>query len=278
MKNIIFSILLLLGINECNSQEFLDFPYPSFAKENLPEDLKGLVWNKWSTNNFIVLSIDKNQGLYIKNNIEKIKTRILNEWGYEDFNFTGDCKLVCVSNKNLLKRIFKLDFPKFEFRKNDNNQLELCAIWFSLEDMKFPISLLTELCIVQKEFKDSVTFPLFCKRGMVFLSNDLDFVKNKLRDFDSFEENILEFTNIKQLPENTDNFDLNSVILCLLMRKEYGAYNFSNYTTSKNLKQFGYENNNDKKLNIIFNKYSRNLLDDLKNNKVPDSYLIINRR
>ena len=42
-------------------------------KTAIPEDIKDLVWNKWETPNFIILSIDEDQGRYLAENIESIK-------------------------------------------------------------------------------------------------------------------------------------------------------------------------------------------------------------
>jgi hypothetical protein len=272
MPILLIIILFFIFESICFSEDDLSDIVPATSiVEKIPEDLKDLEWNKWDTENFIILSIDKKQGLFIKNNIEKIKSNIYKKWGYKDIEFSGECKLVCVSTDKLLKRIFKLDGPKVEFRKNNDNKLELSVIWFSLENEKMPLPQIAEVCFVQKEHKNSFKMPLFYKRGMIFLENDIKFIKENLSKT-NISENIQDVLD-KDVSENSIDFDCNSAILCLLMKNEYGLYNFYKYTFDRNLRQFGFENNKDEKIKVIFNRYSRNLLQDLKNNKVPDYYL-----
>jgi hypothetical protein len=237
------------------------------TKAEVPDDLKGLVWNKWSTKNFIIISIDKSQGVYLKNNIEKVKTWLVTRWGLDDFDFSGDCKIVCVSNKNLLKRIFKLDNPKFEVRKN-NDKIELCAIWFSLEDYQkdMPLFELMKICLAQKETysKNDLSF---CNDGICFLSQNFEVIK----------QTILENENSLSKIEFGDKMnEVQSGVVCLLMRKEYGQENFLKYLVDKNLSCYGFDDQT--KFASVLSRYCKNLIEDLKNNKTPKDYIKINRR
>jgi hypothetical protein len=241
----------------------------------VPDDLKDLVWNKWDTENFIILSIDKNQGLFLRDNIEDIKTRLITRWGYPDVNFQGQTKIVCVSNKNLLKRIFKLDNPRCEVKKDDKGQIESCSLWFSLEDISKDMAAdeLMAICIDQVENHYNKKFPLFCKRGMSFLSKNLDQIKNDILKSSMKEISVKEILNTK---DHNNEFDTRSAVLCLLLRKEFGQNNYVNYMLTKDLKFFGLQEN--EKFDEIANRYYRNFIEDLKNNKVPDHYLKINGR
>ncbi len=269
MNKIIFSFLCFFGTFSF-AQE-ISVPSPVVAIEaapDLPDDLKGLVWNKWDTDNFIIISIDKNQGLYLKNNLEKIKSHLLSSWGFKDFRFTGECKIVCVSDKKLLKRIFRLDSPRFEIKQNENGKTSY-AIWFSLDDNNIPTSELMQLCLFQLENYYKHDFLLFCEKGISFLSNSSNIKKrllsNKLSSI-SFED------LLKENKEDPD-FDIKSAVVCLLMCKEYGKNNFINYLKTKNTAEFGINDTN--KFNQIINRYYKNLIDDLQNNRTPEDYLTI---
>lgn len=275
MKKIIFSVLCFLA-TQSFAQEKISIPHPVASTEEtttaaapeLPEDLKGLVWNKWDTENFIVISIDKNQGLYLKNNLDKIKTNLLNSWGFKDFKFSGECKIVCVSDKKLLKRIFRLDSPRFEIKKNENGKTS-CAIWFS-QDQNIPESELMQLCLFQIENYYKHDFLLFCKKGISVLSDSN--VANKKKLLLNKLDNI-SFEDLLKQNEEESNFDAKSAIVCLLMCKEYGKSNFLAYLKTKNLNEFGI--NDVSKFNEIINRYYKNLFDDLQNNRTPEDYLTI---
>ena len=241
----------------------------------ISEDLKGLVWNKWDTENFIVLSIDKNQGLYIKNNIEDIKTLLLDKWGLPDVDFKGECKLICVSNKNLLKKIFRLDDSKVEIRRDQQGNVQLCVIWFCLENKEIPLDHLTTICLAQFEEKYD-KLPYFCKKGMPLLSKDVQDIKQKLISQDKLKFSLKDFFNVKEDKSKSEAYKIQSALLCLLLRKEFGQDNFVNFLHSKSLSSFGFED--DIEFEKIVNKYYENIYNDLKENKVPNDYLEINNR
>lgn len=265
-----YFLLCFIFTFSLNAQDS-SLPFPEQAKvesasPEIPEDLKGLVWNKWNTNNFIIISIDKNQGLYLKNNIEKIKTNLITRWGLDDFDFTKDCKIVCVSNNKLLNRIFKLDSPKFEVRKNKDNKIELSAIWFSLEDYKSDIPLLEIMNVCMAEYQLNNKIPNFCNQGMCFLSQNPNLIMQKiLSNKDSLSN--FDFSQMN---------DVQSAVVCLLMRKEYGQDNFIRYLDNQNFSCYGFDS--EEKFRITLDRYCVHLLEDLENNVTPKNYIEINRR
>lgn len=265
MKLFYFLFFVLLSSFAC-AQEAVPFPNQTKASApEIPEDLRGLVWNKWNTKNFIIISIDKDQGLYLKNNIEKTKTWLITRWGLDDFDFTGDCKIVCVSNKELLKRIFKLENSKFEIRKNKDGKIQLSAIWFSLEDKNMPTAEIMKICLAEYGLANEI--PDFCNQGMCFLSRDFEFIKNNILQN---KDSILDIEFSKSMT------DVQAGVVCLLMRKEYGQENFIEYLKKKNLSCYGFDN--EEKFQNTLSRYCVNLLEDLKNNKTPKDYIKINRR
>lgn len=241
----------------------------------ISEDLKGLVWNKWDTENFIVLSIDKGQGLYIKNNVEDLKTLMLDKWGLPDVNFEGECKLICVSNKDLLKKIFRLDESKVEIRRDQQGNIKLCVIWFCLENKEIPLDHLTTICMAQFEEKHG-KLPYFCKKGIPLLNKSTQDVKQKFLSENNLKFSIKDFFSAKEDKTKSESYRVQSALLCLLLRKEFGQDNFVHFLHSKSLSSFGFENDNE--FEKIVNKYYENIYKDLKENKVPNNYLEINNR
>lgn len=267
MKKALLIFLLLFSIDS-----------KSFSQEN---DISGLVWNKWDTENFIILSLDYNQGVYLKNNIENIKKSIFEKWNLKNVKFSSDCKILCVNNKSLLKKLFKIDEPKAEIRYDKDGKIYLTALWFFMDDKKdFPKDKLAEICLSYLEKSVDKQMPLYLKKGMSSLSGNLDNIKQNLND------NILEIDTNKLFSVTLESFDKLSVAekikfinqsssLVLLFRKEYGRDNFNNFLNKNQLSSFGIKDNNE--LNKIITRYNKYLIKDLMEKKVPDTYLEITK-
>lgn len=240
------------------------------SKPEIPDDLKGLAWNKWTTKNFIIISIDKDQGLYLKNNIEKIKSWLITRWGLEDLNFSSECKIVCVTNKNLLKRIFKLENSRFEIRKNDNNEIDLSVVWFSLEDYKkdMPFLEIMKICLAEYELEKKI--PDFCNDGMSFLSQNYQDIKSQILE----NKDLLSGSFIDKDQEKMSS--VQSGVVCLMMRKEYGQENFLSFLKNKNISCYGFDT--EEKFDKTLTRFSKNLIEDLENNVTPKEYIEVNRR
>ena len=274
-KNLIkFLVLIVCNFSFVLGQEInvpklsLNTPKPvTITLSNVPDEFKDLVWNKWDTDNFIILSIDEQQGFYLKRNIEFIKSSILNKWGIKDFDFSAQCKLVCVSDKNMLEKLFKKQDFYSEVRKNSNNEIESFIIWFYLNDKNSLVKLndkILNICLTDLHQKVE-TMPDFCKVGMCALNTDVDQVKKILLESKDFKASDL-------LVDSTLSTG-SCAALCLMIRKEYGEINFLNYLFSGDLNILGIKNVD--QLDSIFERYRINLIKDLENNLVPDNYLKI---
>jgi hypothetical protein len=238
------------------------------------EEYKNLVWNKLDTKNFIILSIDKNHGFYIKNNIESTKTWILERWGISDIDFSAPCKIICVSNKDLLLKLFKIDKIRHEVRKNEEGKILLNVIWLSSEDLDNIAYNLSHICFSELEQNKNKQLPPHIKVGMCFLNKKIDSIKSEIENL----KDKIDYQNIiKQKEADVINHEKECGVLCLLLRKEFGQYNFLNYISDNNLsKNFGTDD--PKILHEILNKYLSNLLKDLQENKVPNDYLDVRRK
>lgn len=244
------------------------------TQTELPEKYKDLVWNKLDTKNFIILSIDKNQGNIIKSNIENLKSNIVSKWGLVDFDFSVPCKIICVTNKDLLLDLFKVDVIHYETRKEQNGKIILNAIWLYYDEFKNIEYSLSNVCFDELENIRNKKIPPYIKKGMCYLSKDISVIKKELSDLDSPEINFPQLVSEKE--ENIKNYEKQSAIACLLFRKEFGQTNFINYLNNNDLSNFG--SNDAKIINDILNRYYKNLKSDLQENKVPNSYLNIRRK
>jgi hypothetical protein len=235
----------------------------------VPSDLKGLVWNKWDTDNFIILSIDEQQGIFLKDNIEEIKKEVLDKWGIKNFNFSNKCKIVCTTNKKLLDRIFRISESKHEIRRDQNGAIQMSAIWFTLEDDQMPISDIANVCLEHA----NLDIPYYCVKGMSVLSDSSNFKKNMLmQNFSEINKDLI----YKTMEESSEieSFDLKSAVICLMLRKEFGKDNFIQFLKTNDYNCFGY-NSDLENFEEILNKYYNYLLEDMTNNEVPDEYLDI---
>lgn len=247
-------------------------------KQEILDEYKDLVWHKLDTENFIILSIDKNQGFYIKNNIENIKSLIITRWGLADIKFSSQCKIICVKDRNLLFKLFKIENIHYEIRKNDEDKISLCAIWMCYDDIDKINQGLSDICFSEMEQYKNKKIPVHIKKGMCYLNKDLDVIKNELKELPEQEIKYEQITSNK-IEENNKNpdYEKQCAILSLLLRKEFGQNNFINYLSDNDLsKNFGINDN--KIINKILNRYYKNLIGDLKQNKVPNDYLDIRRK
>ena len=70
--------------------------------------------------------------------------------------------------------------------------------------------------------------------------------------------------------EGKDKFDTESLLFCLMLKKEFGESKFLEYFFGKNEKICGFDS---KSLNGSYNRYYRDIFNELKENKIPDNYL-----
>lgn len=260
----------------------------AFAQEEVPQPMqvttepdKNLVWNKWETENFIILSLDKSQGLYLKNNIENIKSSLLKDLGLEDVNFSSKCKLVAVPDREFMSKLFRIAGSHNEVRKNDSGDVSLCAIWLENdkidEDLGFHIA---SICL--NESVSNKNHRLFVQKGICFLCRPVEYIKKDLKDLGQFDLNyLINMTQEKWKSLSTEEKDLfqkQSELVCLFFRKEFGKNRFKKFLYSNQkeediLSTYGFEN--DKQLNNTLNRYSSNLDKDIQADKTPDKYLKI---
>ena len=290
-SNIFIFALIVSVCNCCYAQNAIPVPledskkisqingeFDGVQKTELPEKYKDLVWNKWDTKNFIILSIDKKQGHYIKNEIENLKTNIICRWGLSDFDFSIPCKIICVDSKDLLSDLFKIDNIHYEVRKNEQGKITLNVIWLCYDDCKDISYFLSNICFDEIEQVKNKELPFYIKKGMCYLSKNISSIKKEIAELEAEKIDYPELIskNEKSLDkENLISFEKQSAVACLLFRKEFGQVNFINYLNNNDLRNFGSEDV--KIINGVLDRYYKNLQSDLKDDKVPNDYLNIRR-
>jgi hypothetical protein len=252
-------------------------------------DVKNLVWNRYTTPNFTILSIDDNQGQWLALNLEEVKIWCMTRWGFPDVKFSKECRIFCVPNKELMVKLFGVDSSRAEVRQKDG-VIEITAMWLILDDK--PIKTLpiyvTQICFAQFEANYHTTLPFWAKRGISCLNSTPNQIKKEifaLRNLDSISSsdimNMKEEEYWKLTSDKRVLFDRSTEALCLLFRKEFGEAKFQSLLRLSNndMKSvirvvYGYRSYDD--LDKAYLRYIKDLTKDIKAQKTPDTYLQVN--
>lgn len=295
-KKIIWFVLLLLpsiveaqSFNQVGSAEVLQ-PFGAPADP----DIQGLVWNKWTTENFTILSLDKAQGKSLFDNIENIKTWTVHRWGLRDVKFSAECRVFCVSTKDLLKKLFNLDSSHGEVRKN-NGSIEISALWLVLDEnpAKTIPPALTYVVLSEIEQQGNTEFGMWAKRGISFLNSTRSQIRTNFQELQTqldgnqelfFSNGLFGITEDQFFSLSSDKkelFDIEAGILCLLLRKEFGQDNlllfFQTKQSEEDLsRQYGFSDY--QQFDATFKRYMTYLIQDAVSGRLPDTYIDINNK
>ena len=269
---------LLLGANLAYAQNVTPNNYA--PPVNDPE-LKNLVWNKWSTPSFTVMSIDHEQGKYLYQNIEAIKAWTTARWGFNDIKFSAECRILCVPNKNLMKKLFGIEQSTAEVRVDETGKIKLSAIWMVFDGTPIDSIPPNLTLVILKEIEQSagVKIGFWFKRGSIVLNSSVSQIKSFLGNgtvgFTNQDLLTVEEEAWKALDQSKkDQFDFQSACLCLLLRKEYGQKNMHLFIKNPDPKAvMGFDSDNGFELTLI--RFCNNLVADIKKGRTPDDYLII---
>jgi hypothetical protein len=261
------------------------------GEQVVQNDFQDLVWNRYTTENFTILSIENKQGRWLYYNIENIKSWCLKRWGLPNIKFEKECRVMVVPNKELLKKLFNISEPRYEARMVDG-KLEIIALWLSLdadEDLVDTVPYFVTICsMLEIDQKFNTKSNIFLTKGMAELNRSLVKIKDNIRTAATVEGkdivNSFAVDNIKykkMSPEDSENFDSKALIASLMLRKEFGENKFLRFL-------FSNKNANDS-LGLIYNfnsesfvksytRYCKDLASEIKDNKVPDFYLQVEKR
>ena len=266
-----------------------DLIYPYGAAVPTDPDLKNLEWNRYTADNIVILSIDNGQGKWLSENIDKIRLWCLTRWGFPESKFTKECRIFCVPNKELFKKLFNLEQSKVELRK------DMTVIWVVLEDKpaKTIPPLLTHICLTEFEAKYNVKIGWWFKRGASQLNGSIPDIRQSVSGLNDMlkkdqpifvSEKMFTMTEEDYLKESVENrkvFDQEAVALCIMLRKEFGEAKLQGFL------RIASRNNSQDVLKVVYGfsgyghfdkqyiRFMRDLTSDVLNNKTPDSYLEI---
>lgn len=252
MRILVFALLFLMSVPVLCAE----LPVPAALGQDSPST-KGMVWNKWETDNFILLSIDFGFGKKLKSSLESSKSGFCESWGLFDKPLPVKCKVVCVPDPSLLKRFFSLDRPRCEVRTDESKSVTELAIWIDEERSSELPGLIAAACLHGQ--------PAFLSKGIPKIVS-LSAVEMSELILSSGSSPAAAF-------RSGDPSDSDSVVACLFLRKEFGSLVLSR-VVSEGLppeKACGFVD--EKSLELTLKRYCDNLKSDLESGKTPDSYL-----
>lgn len=284
-KFCIFLFLFIVFINNIKAGESVylnDLPTP-IGPNHLEEKM---VWNRWTTKNFTILSISDSQGEFLHRNIENIKAWSLDRWGLPNVDFTKECRIFCAPDRATMLKLFNVEEPYAEI------QQEITYLWLVLDGKPAEVipSALTIISLHEYELRMKRKFNWWAIRGMANLNLTYSQIKSKILSSNTSTFSSKRMFNMTQeewqkMPNNEKvAFDLQALGLCLLIRKEYGQNNFLCIATSDGSEQqvgyflgFNDLGNVYNEFDSIYNRYIGYLIIDVKSGKTPNNYIQIVR-
>jgi hypothetical protein len=271
---LLFSFLVLCSpcVAEDAVRAILIEPEAVSQKENF-------TWNKWETENFIIMSIEKDQGLSLKGSVESLKDEHSERWGLERAGLKAKCKVVCVRDAEMLKRFFGVDSPRAETRRDSSGKILTSAIWVDFKRIQELPSLVAFICVSDGSLGDN---RLYVQRGISLLSLPSERVKSELK-----QSGKLDFAEVSSLSsekwfdlssQDRALFDRRSALICLMLRKEFGEERFLKFllgTQDQNSVRSVYGFRDAAEFNSTLNRYSENLSKDIGEGITPDSYVTV---
>lgn len=258
------------------------------------EEIKSLVWNRFVNKNFVILSIDEKQGLWLNKNIDSINHWCTNRWGLPGVEFSKECRIFCVPNKSLLKKLFGIDDSRVEVRKKDG-EIEIIAMWLVLEETSPSLvtPYLTRASFAEFGEQKGKYMPWWFARSAEILSSPNLSIRNTLNGIINVDKSNLNCSSVFNLTfedyqklskEEKDLFDQKCLVLCLMLRKELGEVKLHSLLRLEN------KENIEKTLNIVYGYkdikefdakfllFWEDLTKAVSAKKIPDSYIQINNR
>lgn len=292
MKRLILLFGLLIFFSNIAYAQ-VEYPYGVSAPTDA--DLKDLQWNRYTTENFVILSIDNAQGKWLSKNIEHIKKECLSRWGFPENSrgkFTKECRVFCVPDKTLLKKLFALDQSKVEARKKEG-RLEMTALWLVLDDKpsKTIPEYLSQVCFSEFESANNVSLGFWFKRGASLLNGTIPDIRQEIVNLSSVvgkdqpifpSDKMFSMTQedyLKETNENKKIFDQEAIALCLLLRKEFGEaklqgmLRLSSKNSTEDVLRAVYGFSGYSHFDKQYIRFMRDLTDEVAKGKTPDSYL-----
>lgn len=301
LRQLLATCIFLLFTSPCLAQiEKVSFPSEVRQETTITvadKDIQGKQWNRWTSGRFVVCSLNDAQAKFLHDNLDKIKEWELTRWGLADVPMSAECRLICVDDKQLYKKLFNIDQTKVEVRRDGNGRINLIVIFFLLDDKpaRTVPGPLTEAVLAEYEQAQGAKFGWWAHRGMALLNGQISDIREHLADLHQYTSNdqkmyfgrgLLTMTEDqynKETAENRRLFDNCAMTLCLLLRKEFGQDKLLQFLVAKDPEAalrriYGFESVD--QFDASFKHYMIDLTSDVvgahKDRPVtPDSYLQI---
>jgi len=263
---------------------------------NIPKDIEGLEWNRWTSKNFTVLSLNNTQAEFLHKHLEQIKTWMLARWGFYDIDFSTECKMICVDDPALFEKLFKLTSSRVEVRRTPEGKIKETVVFLLINGSPshtVPVPL-TEVVMAEFQQKYNANFGWWSDRGIAVLNGSLGQIREELKDLKPrlegnqpmyFSEGLLTMSRDQYASLSEANkrlFDQSAFCLCLMIRKEFGQDTFHQFLKTasdksgldalKEVLKF----NDYEQFDRTFKRYMLDLTRDVLSGKTPDHYLQIN--
>jgi hypothetical protein len=241
-----------------------ELPVPSSASQ-VAKATEGLVWNKWETENFVILSIDFDFGDGMRSSVELERSSVCAAWGVADSHLPVKCKLVCVPDRKLLRDLFAIDRPECEIRGEPSSPKEM-AIWLDQGSVSSLRGLLLSVSLHGA--------PPCVQRGVDLLASsdaDKEIASLSSPSFAGVFSSTSESVRV-MAPKDKIIFDKESATLCLFVRREFGSRAFSGLSKGASPERVcGFPD--EKSFAETISRYFVNLKEDLQSGRTPASYL-----
>lgn len=302
MKKFLLALVFVMGAGNVGvaqiPEPIIKVVAPVEVKQELkttaiPKELEGLQWNRWTSKNFVVLSLNDTQAQYLHKHLESIKTWIFSRWGLYDINFSAPCKLICVDDPRLFEKLFKIGRTHVEIRK-ENGKIKESVIFLLITDdpaHTIPVPL-SEVCYLEFEQQYQANFSWAAIRGMAVLNGAIDQIRAYILELkpvvDSnqplyFSKGLLEMTADQYAAESQEKkhlYDQCAMAFILMIRKEFGQEKLHAFLKThteegpvKALATLGFKGYDD--FDMVFKRYLLDITREIANKKAPDSYLQI---
>lgn len=294
-------VLILMAVPVSATEPIKKVPLPLEVKyelltEEIPKEIEGKVWNRWTSENFTVLSLNDVQAQYLHKHLELVKTWIYARWGLYDLPFQGETKLICVDDPALFNKMFRLTHTKVEIRLDEQGKIKESVIYVLINDAPshtVPIPL-TEVCMAQFAQNYDAKIGWWAVRGMSLLNGTLDQIKTGLKDFGPivhgnkpiyFSKGLFEMTKEQYNSLDVERktlYDQSALVFCLMLRKEFGQDAFhwflkksSDSSPEVALQEILRFQGGYVQFDPTLKRYMLDLTRDIQTGTTPDSYLQI---
>lgn len=220
---------------------------------------ENLIWHKWETENFIVLSLDRGFGSALKSSLEGQRKGVCELIGAGTEDFPVKCKIVCVPDAKTLGRFFSVDEPCFEVKRDGSGGVTEMSIWMDQERSRILRGLIASACLHDKSRFLRVGIPLL----MAGPEETSDAVISASIPDEWRAGNLLESDLSPEL----------SAALCLFVRREFGSALFSKAMNGDSRLDSLCGFRDVEELEESFFRYVSNLKGDLESGKTPRRYL-----